>query len=173
MANDNEYSPTISGQIDRIQDSKEKMRVAINSYFPDDEQITEEATIDSYAEKILAIPNNFNATLVGEFDEKNESGEVTKYSKTYIKAIEQVKGVITAQAGDVVTEALENSPALITSGGVFNELSQYTPLTTDEINDIVNSHFNLISGSGSGSGIDDALIAEASLDDDLEEPANQ
>jgi hypothetical protein len=36
MANDNEYSPTISGQIIRIQDSKEEMRDAINSYFPED-----------------------------------------------------------------------------------------------------------------------------------------
>jgi hypothetical protein len=32
----NVYSPTISGQIDRIQDSKEAMREAINSYFPEE-----------------------------------------------------------------------------------------------------------------------------------------
>jgi hypothetical protein len=37
MANDNENRSTISGQIIRIQDSKEEMRGAINSYFPEDE----------------------------------------------------------------------------------------------------------------------------------------
>lgn len=110
MANDNGYDPTISGQIGRIQDSKEDMRKAINSYFPDDEQITEEETIDSYSAKIYDIPNNFNAELEGEFDKKNAANEVTEYSETYIKAIEQVNGVIHAEAGGLATS---ESPGLM------------------------------------------------------------
>lgn len=94
MANENVYSPTISGQIDRIQDSKEAMRGAINSYFPEENWINEEETIDSYSAKILEIPTNFNAALVGNPDADSD---------TYIKAIEQINGVINASAGGLAT----------------------------------------------------------------------
>lgn len=94
MANENVYSPTISGQIDRIQDSKEAMREAINSYFPEENKINEDETIDSYAAKILEIPTNFNAELVGNPDADSD---------TYIKAIEQINGVINAQTGGLVS----------------------------------------------------------------------
>lgn len=152
---------SVNEEITRIATAKASIEGAIEECGVD---VPAEDKIDTYSDYIREIP----AAVFSQFNLDQVGG-----TNKYIKSIKQENGTISAEAGDTTSTVTNNSTALITSGGVFSALSQYQPLTTEEINDIVDNNFILMVGSGSGSGIDEALIEEASLEDGLEDPDNK
>lgn len=108
---------SVKGEIDRIAGAKTDIKDAIEDCGVD---VLNEDRIETYAGYIRDIPDavfaKFNVPQVGN-------------DNTYIKYISQTNGKISATTGDTTGTVTKDSAALITSGGVYNEIINYLPLS--------------------------------------------
>lgn len=108
---------SVNKEITRIAGAKIDIKNAIEDCGVD---VDNEDRINTYDEYIRAIPEAVFAKFT-----KDQIGDDT----TYIKYISQTDGVINATIGNITDKADEKSTDLITSGGVYEEVIKYLPLT--------------------------------------------
>lgn len=118
----------VKGEIDRIAGAKTDIKTAIEECGVD---VDDTYKIDTYDDYIRAIP----AAVFSQFN----SDQVGDDTTTYIKWISQTNGKISATAGSTIGSVRQNSTALVTSGGVYDEIIKYLPLSGGTMIGAINS----------------------------------